>query len=85
MNKKLNYFVSSVLLATVIALTPAQSAFASNKTSSRYEGPNRYSTATSIANKLKNDKFANVVISYGYDFRCAFRCVLASKLMHQYF
>ena len=81
MNKKLNYFVSSVLLATVIALTPAQSAFASNKTSSRYEGPNRYSTATSIANKLKNDKFANVVISYGYDFPDALSgSVLASKV-----
>ena len=81
MNKKLNYFVSSVLLATVIALTPAQSAFAGNKTSSRYEGPNRYSTATAIANKLKNDKFNNVVISYGYDFPDALSgSVLASKV-----
>ena len=81
MNKKLNYFVSSVLLATVIALTPAQSAFASNKTSSRYEGPNRYSTATAIANKLKNDKFNNVVIAYGYDFPDALSgSVLASKV-----
>jgi putative cell wall-binding protein len=81
MNKKLSYFISSIVLVASMALFPAQSALAGNKTSSRYHGSNRYSTATSIANKLKHDKFNNVVIAYGYNFPDALSgSVLASKV-----
>ena len=75
-------------IITITALTLTVSLFsviptyaAENKTSTRLEGPNRYSTATAIANELKTDKFTSVVISYGYDFPDALSgSVLASKV-----
>jgi len=80
--KRLKQIISITTLALTVSLFPTIPTYGStNKTSSRYEGPNRYSTATAIANKLKNDKFANVVISYGYDFPDALSgSVLASKV-----
>ena len=83
MNKKrIKQIISITALALTVSLFSTIPTYGStNKTSSRYHGSNRYSTATSIANKLKNDKFDNVVISYGYDFPDALSgSVLASKV-----
>ena len=80
-SKKIKQIVSIITVTLTISSLAFIPSNAGNKTSSRYEGPNRYSTATAIANKLKNDKFANVVISYGYDFPDALSgSVLASKV-----
>ena len=76
--KQIASIITVTLTISALAFIPSN---ASNKTSSRYEGPNRYSTATAIANKLKHDKFNNVVIAYGYDFPDALSgSVLASKV-----
>lgn len=79
---KMRQVIGVIALTLTMSLFSVVPAFAeNNKTSSRYEGINRYLTATSIANKLMNGKFNNAVLAYGYDFPDALSgSVLASKV-----
>lgn len=79
---KMRQVIAIIAVALTVSLFSVVPAFAeNNKTSSRYEGKDRYLTATSVATKLMNGKFNNVVLAYGYDFPDALSgSVLASKV-----